>query len=175
MIPKSEDNANYLLMYFSGRDASGTRGGHSRESESYDKSNSTGRRGGYQGKNSRSDNDREDRKVGRRGGFKNSGKAGNRDSNYDGGKASTSDDHQQETNSSSRINGQTAKNGPVTAGNVDGKGALSGVEDSGLSSLSSSDCNKSGPSATSNDSKVIFQKESFLVCAALFKSLNSKK
>jgi len=138
----------------SGRDASGTRGGHSRESESYDKSNSTGRRGGYQGKNSRSDNDREDRKVGRRGGFKNSGKAGNRDSNYDGGKASTSDDHQQETNSSSRINGQTAKNGPVTAGNVDGKGALSGVEDSGLSSLSSSDCNKSGPSGTSTDSKM---------------------
>jgi len=140
----------------SGRDASGTRGGHNRENDSYDKNNGTGRRGGYQGKNSRSDNDREgDRKGGgRRGGFKSSSKTGNRDLNYEGGKASTSEDQTHEVNSSSRINGQIAKNGPVS-GNVEGKGApSSGVEDSGLSSLSSSDCNKSGPTAVSADSKM---------------------
>ena len=74
--------------------------------------------------------------------------------NYEGGKASTSEDQTHEVNSSSRINGQIAKNGPVS-GNVEGKGApSSGVEDSGLSSLSSSDCNKSGPTAVSADSKV---------------------
>ena len=142
--------------YISGRDTSATRGGHNRENDSYDKNSGTGRRGGYQGKNSRSDNDREgDRKGGgRRGGFKSSNKPGNRDLNYEGGKASTSEDQTHEANSSSRINGQIAKNGPVS-GNVEGKGApSSGVEDSGLSSLSSSDCNKSGPTAVSADSKV---------------------
>ena len=146
-----------LYNLLSGRDTSGTRGGHNRDTDGYDKSNSTGRRGGYQGKNSRSDNDREgDRKGGgRRGGFKSGGKGGNRDSNYDGGKTSA-DDIAHETNPSSRINGQIAKNGAVTTGNVEGRGATSsGVEDSGLSSLSSSDCNKSGTSTTATDSKVI--------------------
>jgi len=43
----------------------------------------------------------------------------------------------------------------VTTGNVEGRGATSsGVEDSGLSSLSSSDCNKSGTSTTATDSKM---------------------
>ena len=166
------------LNYLSGRDTSGTRGGHNRENDSYDKNNGTGRRGGYQGKNSRSDNDREgDRKGGgRRGGFKSSSKTGNRDLNYEGGKASTSEDQTHEANSSSRINGQIAKNGPVS-GNVEGKGApSSGVEDSGLSSLSSSDCNKSGPTAVSADSKVVSRNQSyirklespFLACSGYF-------
>ena len=87
--------------YISGRDTSATRGGHNRENDSYDKNSGTGRRGGYQGKNSRSDNDREgDRKGGgRRGGFKSSNKPGNRDLNYEGGKASTSEDQTYEANS----------------------------------------------------------------------------
>ena len=151
-----------LYIVLSGRDTSGTRGGHNREADGYDKSNSTGRRGGgYQGKGNRSDNDREgDRKGGgRRGGFKSGGKGGNRDSNFDGGRTLAVDDIPHEANSSSRINGQIAKNGAVTSGNVEGRGATSsGVEDSGISSISSSDCNKSGTSTTATDSKVMSTK-----------------
>jgi len=142
------------------RDNTGSRGGHGRDTESYDKSSgqpTSSRRGGnFQSRGGRSDNEREgDRKGGgRRGGFKNSGKGGTRDSNYEG-RSPAVDDHTHESNSSSRINGQIAKNGAVATGNgSESRGATSSAgEDSGLSSLSPSDGNKSGVSTTALDSK----------------------
>ena len=78
----------------------------------------------------------------------------NRDSTYEVGRSPATDDHTNESISSSRINGQISKNGAAATGNcTEGRGATSVGDDSGLSSLSSSECNKSG-SITAPDSKV---------------------
>ena len=166
-----------LLIICSGRDNSGNRGGHGRDSENYDKPNShsaSGRRGGsYQGRGGRSDNDREggsDRKgAGRRGGHKSIGRGGTRDTNYDGGRSPATDDHPNESNSSSRLNGQIVKNGAAATGSCsETRGVTSSLgEDSGMSSLSSADGNKSGISTTANDSKVLWQILKYLYSASV--------
>ena len=69
------------------------------------------------------------------------------------------EDNPNDSNSSSRINGQIVKNGAASTGSC--SETASRGEDSGMSSLSSADGNKSGTSATANDSKVI-------KCAASF-------
>ena len=78
---------------------------------------------------------------------------GARDSNFDGGRSPAMEDNPNDSNSSSRINGQIVKNGAASAGS--GSETASRGEDSGMSSLSSADGHKSGTSAIANDSKVI--------------------
>ena len=147
------------LSLFSGADNGSSRGGHGRDSENFDKSSNqstSSRRGGnYQSRGGRSDMDRDgDRKGGRRGGYKHNSKGSSKDSNYDGGKSLITEDQTHESIASARVNGQSAKHGVPVTGNSDGRGCTSSVgEDSGLSSLSSSDINKSGISSTS-DTKV---------------------
>ena len=147
------------LFIFSGTDNGSSRGGQGRDSENFDKSSNqstSSRKGGnYQSRGGRNDIDRDgDRKGGRRGGYKHNSKGSSKDSNYDGGKSLVHEDQTNESIASSRVNGQSAKHGAPATGNSDGRGCTSSVgEDSGLSSLSSSDMNKSGISLSS-DTKV---------------------
>ena len=147
------------LFIFSGTDNGSSRGGQGRDSENFDKSSNqstSSRKGGnYQSRGGRNDIDRDgDRKGGRRGGYKHNSKGSSKDSNYDGGKSLVHEDQTNESIASSRVNGQSAKHGAPATRNSDGRGCTSSVgEDSGLSSLSSSDMNKSGISLSS-DTKV---------------------